>query len=237
MAIAERYRPLHHINMVNAKVANTPLEFGVHLVKANPNDRMCDIKLYQELVGSLNHLAVFTRPDIAFAVSMLSQFNSNPTQTHWKAALRVLRYLKFTRNFCITYTKAFNGSKIVVFGFSDADWGSNPVDRISITGYVFMINGGPVSWTSHKQSAVALLTMESEYMALSDASRECIARSQFLEEHRRYKVRSGGGDESQGVRVPGTCAAACEVLPGHPAWGQLGHPVMPCSRVAAAARA
>jgi hypothetical protein len=80
-------RMLARFNMVNAKIAKTPLEFGVHLVKANPNNRMCDIKLYQELVGSLNHLAVFTRPDIAFSVSMLSQFNSNPTQTHWKAAL------------------------------------------------------------------------------------------------------------------------------------------------------
>ena len=78
---------LARFNMVNAKVAKTPLEFGVHLFKATPNDRMCDIKLYQELVSSLNHLAVFTRPDIAFSVSMLSQFNSNPTQTHWKAAL------------------------------------------------------------------------------------------------------------------------------------------------------
>src|SRR5271169_2518835 len=104
-------------------------EYVGHLVKANPNDRMCYIKLYQELVGSLNHLAVFSRPDIAFSVSMLSQFNSNPTQTHWKTVLRVLQYLKYTRNLCITYTKSSNGPKIAAVGFLDADWGSNPVDR------------------------------------------------------------------------------------------------------------
>jgi hypothetical protein len=65
-------------------------------------------------------------------------------------------------------------------GFADADWGSDRDDRKSVTGYVFMINNGPVSWTSHKQSTVATSTMEAEYMALSDASREAIARQQLF---------------------------------------------------------
>jgi Reverse transcriptase (RNA-dependent DNA polymerase) len=175
-------RILTKFNMVNATTLKTPLEPQAYLPKAsddNKIDDFCDpeyASFYQELVGALNHLAIFTRPDLSYAVSMLAQFNSNPLKIHWKAALRVLRYLKLTRNFCITYRKG----RIIIVGFSDADWGSNPIDRISMTGYVFMVNGGAVSWTSHKQTAVALSTMEAEYMALSDASRESIARGQFF---------------------------------------------------------
>ena len=64
-----------------------------------------------------------------------------------------------------------------IIGYADADWDGNKDDRKSTTGYVFLINGGPVSWTSYKQSSNAVSTMEAEYMALSDASREAIART------------------------------------------------------------
>jgi hypothetical protein len=80
--------------------------------------------------------------------------------------------LKGTTNHSITY----GGGGLEIVGYADADWGSDKDDRKSTTGYVFMINGGPVSWTSHKQSSTAVSTMEAEYMALSDASREAIAR-------------------------------------------------------------
>jgi hypothetical protein len=90
-------RLLARFNMTNCKTASTPLEPGCQLLVATPNDKLCDSTLYQELTGSLNHLAVFSRPDIAFAVSKLSQFNSNSTNTYLKAALHVLRYLKGTR--------------------------------------------------------------------------------------------------------------------------------------------
>jgi hypothetical protein len=81
-----------------------------------------------------------------------------------------------------------SSTPIHVYGCSDSDHGSDPNDRISYTGYVFIVNGDPVSWTSHKQSTVALSTMEAEYMALSDASREAIARKQFFQE---LKIPSG----------------------------------------------
>ena len=84
---------------MNAKSVSTPFEKGTKLKLATSDDTFCNLKMYQELTGSLNHLAVFTRPDIAFAVSKLSKFNANPTTTHFKAALHVLRYLKSTRNY------------------------------------------------------------------------------------------------------------------------------------------
>src|SRR5947199_10689875 len=178
-------RLLSRFNMINAKTTSTPLEPGCQLLKATQPDKLCDPTRYQELTGSLNHLAVFSRPDISFAVSKLAQFNANPTMTHWKAGLHVLRYLKSHRNYGITYRRSSIPTR--VFGYADADYGSDPNDRISYTGYVFMCNGGPISWNSHKQSTVAHSTMEAEYMALSDASREALARKQFGQE---LKVRS-----------------------------------------------
>jgi len=173
---------LAKFNMTNAKSTYTPLASGTKLKAATANDNVCNIELYQELTGCLNHLAVFSRPDITFAVSKLSKFNSNPTTTHLKAALHVLRYLKATRNYCIVYCKST--TPIDIIGFSDSDFASDEDDRKSYIGYVFIICGGAVSWSTHKQSTVAHSTMESEYMALSDAAREALARKQlFCELH------------------------------------------------------
>jgi hypothetical protein len=170
--------------MTNAKSATTPFATGTKLKLATSDDTLCNPKLYQELTGSLNHLAVFSRPDITFAVSKLSKYNSNPTTTHFKSALHVLRYLKSTRNYCIVYRKSLKVPIIDVIGYSDSDFANDEDDRKSYTGYVFIINGGAVSWSTHKQSTVAFSTMEAEYMAISDAAREALARKQLFEELR-----------------------------------------------------
>jgi hypothetical protein len=169
-------RMLAPFNMTNLRTAATPLDASLPLLKARPNDKRADQLLYQEIVGSLNHLAVFSRPDISFAVSKLSQFLNDPTETHTTAARHVLRYLKGTIHYCITYGRALN---LNILGYADADWGSDINDRKSFTGYIFMINNSAVTWSCHKPSTVALSTMESEYMALSDATHEAIARHQF----------------------------------------------------------
>jgi hypothetical protein len=173
-------RLLTKFNMTNAKSASTPFESGTKLRMATADDRLCNIELYQELTGSLNHLAVFSRPDITFSVSKLSKYNANPTTMHLKAALHVLRYLKETRNYCIIYYRSSSVPIIDILGYSDADWASDEDDRKSYTGYVFLIYGSAVSWTTHKQSTVAFSSMESEYMALSDAAREALARKQLF---------------------------------------------------------
>jgi len=89
--------------LIDAHTVSTPLDKTLPLLAAVPGEKMCNIEYYQRLTGSLNHLAVFTRPDIAFAASKLAQFNSNPTAIHLIAALHVLRYLKGTRNLSIIY--------------------------------------------------------------------------------------------------------------------------------------
>jgi len=165
--------------MSDAHGADTPINSSVKLLKATPHDKRCEIKLYQELVGSLNHLAAFSRFDIANAVSRLSQFLQDPSETHWTAARHVLRYLKRYRNLYITYG---GERELSVLGYSDADWASDPNDRKSFTGYVFMINEGAVSWSSYKQPTMATSTTAAEYMAMSDTSREVVARLHLFEE-------------------------------------------------------
>jgi hypothetical protein len=104
---------------------------------------MCNAIYYQRLTGSLNHLAVYSRSDIAFAVSKLSQFNAQPTALHLKAALHVIRYLKGTRNLCIVYKR--QEEKEIIKEYSDADWGSDSNDRKFYTGYIFIIHEGSVT--------------------------------------------------------------------------------------------
>src|SRR5437762_13354326 len=94
---------LAKFNMMNARSTSTPFKISTKLKLTTANDTFCNVKLYQEFINSLNHLAVISLPDIVFAVSKLSKYNSNPSTTHFKAALHILHYLKATRNYCIIY--------------------------------------------------------------------------------------------------------------------------------------
>ena len=124
------------------------------------------------------YIAIGTRSDIAHAVNSLSQFNCKHGMVHWQAAKRVLRYLTGTLNKKLTFSKNENG----IQGFADADWGNCIIDRSSYTGYVFTLCGGAVSWCLKKQRTVALSSTEAEYMALSEAGKECLFLYTFFQE-------------------------------------------------------
>ncbi|XP_071696298.1 secreted RxLR effector protein 161-like [Rutidosis leptorrhynchoides] len=109
-----------------------------------------------------------TRPDIAFIVGKLSRFTSNPNATHWRAVVRVFKYLKGTMDYGITYT----GFPSVLEGYSDASWITNVEDHSSTTGWIFLLGGGAISWASKKQTCITNLTMESEFVALAAAGKE-----------------------------------------------------------------
>lgn len=119
-----------------------------------------------------------TRPDIAFSVSSLSQFNTCFDRTHWTAAKRVLRYLKNTMDVGLVFKTTEDSLKAYV----DADWASNVSDRRSYTGFSFLLSAAPVSWDAKKQKTVALSSTESEYMALAESAKEAIFLRSFLEE-------------------------------------------------------
>ncbi|KAL4031555.1 hypothetical protein IC575_009840 [Cucumis melo] len=141
---------LKKFRMENASPCNTPMDANLKLCKDDIGEAV-DPSLYRNLVGSLMYLTA-TRPDILFAVSMLSRFMTNPKRSHWEAGKRVLRYILGTINF-------------VMFGFCDSDWGGNVDDHKSTSGYVFSMGSGVFSWTSKKQSVVALSTT-AEYISL-----------------------------------------------------------------------
>lgn len=158
---------LKDFDMTDCKPVITPMEVGLKLEKASDSD--CKLP-YQVLIGCLNYLAQSTRPDIAHAVSVLSQFNSCYDELHFKCAKRVLRYLKGTSNLGLTFKKT---GDLELNGYVDADWGGS-YDRKSYTGLIFRLGDNIVSWESRKQGCVALSTTEAEYVGLSQASKEAI---------------------------------------------------------------
>lgn len=123
-----------------------------------------------------------TRPDLAFAVTILSQYGNNPGTPHWVAAKRVLQYMNCTAEYGITYRARpkDGGPKAVLYGFADADWASNPDNRRSVTGFAYMLAGGLISWAARCQPTVALSTAEAEYMAYCMAAKEAIWWRQLL---------------------------------------------------------
>jgi hypothetical protein len=165
---------LVRFNMTDCKPVSSP-----SLVTPFPESPYCSVDTpYQCLVGSLLYAAVCTRPDIAEAVGRLTRYMAAPTEAHWTAGKRVLRYLSGTCEQGITFGKfpdSVNGKDIhanVTYGYSDSDWAGDLVQRRSTGGYVFMLNGGPVSWKSQLQTCVALSTAEAEYMGLTESSKE-----------------------------------------------------------------
>lgn len=131
---------------------------------------------YQSMVGSLMYAMMGTRPDIAFAVSVVSRFASNPNDYHMKAVKRILRYLRATINMELT----FSGDLTGLTGYSDADWAGDLDTRRSTNGYVFNIGSGTISWSAKRQMAVALSSCESEFMGQTQAIKEAIWLKNFL---------------------------------------------------------
>ena len=175
---------MHNCNSTKAPFDS--LHSNLH--KRTEEEQPADLELYRQIIGSLMHLAIITRPNIAFHVSKLSQFNSDPSIHHYAAAKHVLRYLQGTKDYGLYFTAtssqySLNYSRtppLELLGFSDASYASDPDDRKSMSGYLFFLSNALISWSAHKQSIVALSTMESEYIALSNAAKEAIFLRKLL---------------------------------------------------------
>ena len=138
-------------------------------------------KSYRSLIGSLMYIMIATRPDIAYAVSNLSRYVSNPGWLHWRAALHCLRYLKGTADIGITYKRNLQ-EPLTLIAYADSDWAGNADNRRSQTGGVLFLGGGPISWLSQQQQSCALSSAEAELTALVSTIKEVIWVRRLLEE-------------------------------------------------------
>jgi len=154
--------------MQDCSPVSTPMDTSVKLTVTKDDEALADPKEYASIVGGLMFAACVSRPDIMCAVGNLSQFLNGPSSKHLLAAKRVLRYLRGKSSLGITYRPP----PLRLTGYSDADWAGDVNTRRSTTGYVVMLNNGAIAWRSQRQPTVALSTMEAEYMALTEATKE-----------------------------------------------------------------
>ena len=172
---------LNRFNMQGSKKGFLPFRHGIVLSKDQSPKTPEEIESmkavpYASAVGSLMYAMLCTRPDICFAVGMVSRFQFNPGREHWTAVKHIIKYLKRTRD----YMLVFQSENLVPIGYTDSDFQSDQDSRKSTSGNVFVLGGGAISWRSIKQTCVADSTMEAEYVAASEAAKEAVWLRNFL---------------------------------------------------------
>ncbi|MBW0560795.1 hypothetical protein O181_100510 [Austropuccinia psidii MF-1] len=159
-------KTLQQFNMDDCRPVKTPcngnflneLELGI-------SNKVLNVTLFQQALGSIKYLTHHTRPDILFTVNQLSQYSTRPNQSHSNALKHLLQYLKGLKDKCLIYSHFT--AKEMLTGWADADYANVKEDRKSITGYVVFALGNPVCWLSKKQLVVAQSTTEAEYIAMN----------------------------------------------------------------------
>jgi hypothetical protein len=182
----ERYAEevLARFNMADCKPISIPLSTDQKLSKTmgaftEQEKVSMEVIPYRQVVGSLMYLMVCTRPDLASAVGILARYMQNPGRQHWEAAKRVLRYVQHSKKMGLHYKRK---PTLEIVGFCDSDWGGDPDEKKSTTGYVFLVGGGAFSWCSKRQGAISLSSCEAEYYASSQAAMEVAWQRSFLQE-------------------------------------------------------
>ena len=181
---------LERTGMSTCKPVWTPMAHNSQLSMTDPeDDRIIPEQViegrqvsYLTIIGSLMYLMLGTRPDIAYAVGTLSHFSAKPKLAHWEAAKRVLRYIQATKDMELRFDGTELSMDLDFHGYTDAGWSQDPDNSRSTSGFLFMSNRGPISWSSKQQSMVALSTTESEYIGLSNAGQHLAWLRTFFDE-------------------------------------------------------
>jgi len=158
---------LEGAGMRNCNSCETPMECRLKLSKLKSGDPINPTE-YRSIIGSLRYI-VNTRPDLAFAVGVVSRYMEAPGKEHWAAVKHILRYLKGTMGYGCKYERGAELKPILV-GYSDSDYAGDPEDRKSTTGIGYFLGSSLVTWASQKQRIVALSSCEAEYVAAAAAA-------------------------------------------------------------------
>ena len=175
---------LKRFSMENAKKGFLPVSHGQSLSKSqcpkttDEREHMNKVP-YASAIGSIMYAMICTRPDVSYALSVTSRYQSDPGVDHWTAVKNILKYLNRTKEMFLVYG---GDEELIVKGYTDASFMTDPDDFRSQSGFVFTLNGGAVSWKSSKQSTVADSTTEAEYIAASEASKEGVWIKKFVTE-------------------------------------------------------
>ncbi|RZB60128.1 Retrovirus-related Pol polyprotein from transposon RE2 [Glycine soja] len=170
---------LEETGMQNCRPVESPMDPNLKFM-ADQSDVYPDPERYRRLVEKLIYLTI-TRPDISFAVGVVSHFMQNPHLDHWNAVMRILRYVKKAPGQGLLYEDKGNTQ---LSGYCDADWAGCPMDRRSTLGYCVFIGGNLISWKSKKQTVVARSSAEAEYRSMTMVTCELMWIKQFLQELR-----------------------------------------------------
>lgn len=163
--------------MLDCKPSDTPMVVN-HKLQVDQEGTFTDTGQYQRLVGKLIYLS-HTRPDIAYAVSVVSQFMHQPQKQHMDAIMRILAYLKTTPSRGIVFR---NNGNLDIKAYTDADWAGSPVDRKSTSGYFVLVGGNLVTWRSKKQKVVALSSAEAEFRGIAKGITEILWVQKLLKD-------------------------------------------------------
>ncbi|KAD2393217.1 hypothetical protein E3N88_40194 [Mikania micrantha] len=174
---------LKRFKMENSKKGLVPIQKGTILSRSQcPSSKVEQERMngvpYASAIGSIMYAMICTRPDVSCALSMTSRYQQNPGNSHWMAVKGILKYHRNTKDMFLTYGSG--EEELVVKGYTDASFQTDRDDSRSQSGYVFIMNGGAVSWKSSKQDVVALSTTESEYIAASLAAQEAAWLRKFI---------------------------------------------------------
>nr|GEW31938.1 retrotransposon protein, putative, Ty1-copia subclass [Tanacetum cinerariifolium] len=168
--------------MENSKKKNLPLHHGIKISKdlcqkTNVElDRWSRVP-YASAIGSIMYAMTYTRPDVSFALSMVSRHQQNPGEGHWTTVKNIHKYLKNTKDMFLVYG---GEEELKVTSYCDTSWQIDKDDSRSQSGWLFLLNDGAVSWKSPKQDTMADFTCESEYIAACEASKEAIWIKNFI---------------------------------------------------------
>ena len=172
--------------------SKAPLSEGTILYPATDDEQLCDVKLYQSIVGSLMYLNLGTSTYLSFTISQLTRHMVKPTVTHMKAAEQALRYVKHTQNEGLNYSyhgkddQKSRRAAVIIEASSDADWAGDKSDSKSTSGYLIRLAHCPIIWKSQKQKSVAKSSAEAE-TASSDSCGEDVIWSRNMCEFLGFK--------------------------------------------------